>query len=82
MFAVPKIHTSVYNVSIKGLKKVTKDMQTHKNPALRSQTGSKINSTPKPFSASKPAAPKPVSKFAAPKKEPVCELDGKKWKVS
>lgn len=62
-----------------GLKKVTSDMQTHKNPNLRS--GSQVNAQPKPYSAPKPAAKKPAAKFSAPKKDPVLELDGKKWKV-
>ena len=54
-------------------------MQTHKNPNLRAT--SQVNSSAKPYSAPKAAAPKPAAKFAAPKKEPVLELDGKKWKV-
>nr|CAG4644081.1 EOG090X08PR [Lepidurus arcticus] len=56
----------------KGLKKVTADMQTHKNPNLR--TG------PAPF---KPAvAPKPGSTVAQPKpadKPAKMALEGKKW---
>lgn len=62
----------------KGLKKVTDNMKTHKNPALRQG--------PAPFKAStttKPApqiAPKPVTKQAA--KPPVLELqNNKKWVV-
>lgn len=56
-----------------GLKKVTSDMQTHKNSALR--TG------PAPFKA--PVAA-PASKVAAPAaaaaaKPPVFTRDGKKW---
>jgi len=63
-----------------GLKKVTSDMQTHKNPNLRNT--SQINAQPKPYSAPKPAAPKPAAaKFAPKKKDPVFELDGKKWMV-
>jgi len=60
----------------KGLKKVTDDMKTHKNPALRKG--------PAPF---KPTpAPKPVSSplakpSAAPAKPPLTELQGKKWVV-
>ena len=51
-------------------------MKTHKNPALKAQSGL-IRSGPKPFSASKPDPPKPVTK-----KEPaLLELEGKKWKV-
>eukprot|EP00794_Sanderia_malayensis_P012013 gene12013-13253_t len=67
----------------KGLKKVTKDMQTHKNPNLRA--GSTVPpkpsvgvTTPKPFAASKP-----MKSFNAPvaKKPPVFELQQKKWIV-
>ena len=64
-----------------GLRKVSDDMKTHKNPALR--TG------PQPFKPS--PAPKPSSQptkpgaAAAPKaqpaKPPKCVLDGKKWTV-
>lgn len=57
----------------KGLKKVTADMQTHKNPELRGQGAPepKAKSPPKP--AAKPAA--------APTRPPRFELDGKKWMV-
>jgi adenylyl cyclase-associated protein len=67
----------------KGLKKVTDDMKTHKNPNLKLQT-------PRPYKASPPTAPKPfkpvaaaspVKQVAAPKKPPKFELDGKKWLV-
>lgn len=57
-----------------GLKKVTADMQTHKNPDLR---GSSIvpakskSASPKPNAAVKPAVAKP----------PKLELEGKKWAV-
>ena len=56
-------------------------MQTHKNTSLRASSvvPSNVNSQPKPYSAPKATATK--GKFAAPKKEPVFELDGKKWKV-
>ena len=71
------------------LRKVTKDMQPHKNPALRA--GSTVPATgtakhvpssayvPKPFKANaKPTARAPV----APKKAPVLSLEGgKKWIV-
>jgi len=62
----------------KGLKKVTSDMQTHKNPTLR--TG------PQPFKATPPSpkpttAPKPGFKSVAAVKTPVFELQGKKWVV-
>ncbi|CAO2588872.1 Adenylyl cyclase-associated protein 1 [Lemmus lemmus] len=49
------------------LKHVSDDMKTHKNPALKAQSGP-VRSGPKPFSAPKPQtspSPKP-----APKKEP------------
>lgn len=61
----------------KGLKKVTADMQTHKNPALRT-TG-----PPPPTTASKPGvAPKPSPVVrAAPEKPPRKELEGKKWMI-
>ena len=64
---------------IVGLKKVSDDMKTHKNPALR--TG------PAPFkppTAPKPgAAPtKPVAAAVKPKQHPpLVELQGKKWAV-
>ncbi|XP_041738927.1 adenylyl cyclase-associated protein 1-like [Coregonus clupeaformis] len=60
----------------KGLKHVSKDQMTHKNPNLRTQTSS-VRTGPKPFTSSKPAA------TAAPSRKlpPVLELDGKKWKV-
>jgi len=57
----------------KGLKKVTSDMQTHKNPELRGQ-GAPV---PKSKSPPKTAAAKPV----AAAKPPKFELDGKKWAV-
>ncbi|KAK3749681.1 hypothetical protein RRG08_013889 [Elysia crispata] len=59
-----------------GLRKVTDDMKTHKNPALRQG--------PAPFKAAqpKPASPKPVAKpVAQPAKPPLTELQGKKWVV-
>ncbi|EDV23164.1 uncharacterized protein TRIADDRAFT_63338 [Trichoplax adhaerens] len=61
----------------KGLKKVTNDMKTHKNPALRASGVVSSTSTPgKPAVSPKPAATKPVAK-----KPPVFRLDGKKWIV-
>jgi len=51
----------------KGLKKVTKDMQTHKNPALRG------NQPVKGASGS--------NSSATPTKPPKCQLVGKKWEV-
>ncbi|XP_034016345.1 adenylyl cyclase-associated protein 1 [Thalassophryne amazonica] len=61
----------------KGLKHVSDDQKTHKNPALKAQGGPTMRSGPKPFSASpKPAAPAPACTLP-----PVLELEGKKWKV-
>ncbi|CAG5105109.1 Oidioi.mRNA.OKI2018_I69.chr1.g1842.t2.cds [Oikopleura dioica] len=58
-----------------GLKKVTSDMQTHKNTALRKT--SQVNSSAKPYSAPKP---KSVVKTEVVK-DPVFELDSKKWMI-
>ena len=60
----------------KGLKKVTADMQTHKNPSLR-DSGKPI---PGPKPGSKSGSPAPA-KAAAVQKPPKFELDGKKWIV-
>ena len=59
---------------ILGLKKVSKDQMTHKNPNLRASSvvPDKAKPTPKPAAA----APK-----QAAKKPPVFELKGKKWIV-
>ncbi|XP_037816485.1 uncharacterized protein LOC119606901 isoform X1 [Lucilia sericata] len=58
----------------KNLKKVTADMQTHKNPTLR--TGPAPFKTPTQFgSSSKPAVAAPVVK------DPVFTRDGKKWLI-
>lgn len=61
----------------KNLKKVTADMQTHKNAALR--TGPAPFKAPQPFSA----APKaPTQTKAGPvDKPPVFNRDGKKWLI-
>jgi len=61
-----------------GLKKVTDDMKTHKNPNLRSSSTVPAKSTalsPRPYEAPK------YKKFNAPetKKPPVFELQMKKW---
>ncbi|XP_071946674.1 adenylyl cyclase-associated protein 1-like [Antedon mediterranea] len=64
-----------------GLKHVSNDMKTHKNPALRSQQPKASASSPQPYKA--PAA-KVTSSVKAPvaKKPPVLELQGfKKWIV-
>uniref|UniRef100_A0A0B7AU63 Adenylyl cyclase-associated protein n=2 Tax=Arion vulgaris TaxID=1028688 RepID=A0A0B7AU63_9EUPU len=62
----------------KGLKRVTDDMKTHKNPALR-QGQAPIKAAP----ASKPTlSPKPGTKAqVAVTHPPVTELQGKKWVV-
>jgi adenylyl cyclase-associated protein len=60
-----------------GLKKVDRSQMTHKNPELR---GSSVV----PASAAKKPAAAPAKKFgaaAAVKKDPVLELQGKKWVV-
>ena len=59
-----------------GLRKVTDEMKTHKNPELRASSVVKASN--------KPAAAKVTPKAtttAAVKKPPVCELQGKKWVV-
>lgn len=69
----------------KGLKKVTDDMKTHKNPKLREGPApyKATQQGPKPYS--KPTAPtpaaKPVAKPVAADKPPVFELQNKKWAV-
>lgn len=59
----------------KGLKKVSKDQMTHKNPALRASSVVKEGDVKKSSSA-----PKTKSAVTV-KKPPVCELQGKKWVV-
>ncbi|XP_051246210.1 adenylyl cyclase-associated protein 1 [Dicentrarchus labrax] len=61
----------------KGLKHVSDNEKTHKNPNLRS--GAPVRTGPKPFAS---PAPRPAAS-AAPTRTlpPVLELDGKKWKV-
>uniref|UniRef100_A0AAY4C6W6 C-CAP/cofactor C-like domain-containing protein n=1 Tax=Denticeps clupeoides TaxID=299321 RepID=A0AAY4C6W6_9TELE len=58
-----------------GLKHVSDDQKTHKNPALKGP-GGPLRSGPKPFSSPKAAAASPARSLPA-----VLELDGKKWKV-
>lgn len=62
----------------KGLKHVSDDQKTHKNPNLRTQ-GASVRTGPKPFSSpsARPAAAAPPTRTLPP----VLELDGKKWKV-
>lgn len=62
--------------TLSGLKHVSDDQKTHKNPQLRSQAGS-LHAGPKPFSSPRPTATATPAR-ALP---PVLELDGKKWKV-
>lgn len=57
----------------KSLKRVTADMQTHKNPSLR--TG------PAPFKAPATASVKSVAKSVDTSKPPVFNRDGKKWLI-
>lgn len=63
-----------------GLKKVTNDMKTHKNPELRKQV-KPVSSSPKPYKA--PAAAKPVAaaKPAQVKKPASTQLNMKRWDV-
>lgn len=62
----------------RGLKHVSDDQKTHKNPNLRSQ-GATVRTGPKPFAST---SPRPAA-TATPTRTlpPVLELDGKKWKV-
>uniref|UniRef100_A0A672L9F9 C-CAP/cofactor C-like domain-containing protein n=1 Tax=Sinocyclocheilus grahami TaxID=75366 RepID=A0A672L9F9_SINGR len=59
----------------KGLKHVSDNQKTHKNPVLKAQ-GGPLPSGPKPFAAWPTAAASPARTLP-----PVLELDGKKWKV-
>nr|XP_054757155.1 adenylyl cyclase-associated protein 1-like [Lytechinus pictus] len=64
-----------------GLKKVTNDMKTHKNPELRKQPAKQVSTTAKPY---QPPAVKSAPKAAAAapvKKPPRIELTQKKWDV-
>lgn len=70
----------VFFFSVLGLKKVTPDMQTHKNAQLRSGPAPFI--TPQPYSKPATASSAPVAKTNAKIAEPpVFALDGKKWKI-
>ncbi|KAL8558490.1 hypothetical protein ACOMHN_059231 [Nucella lapillus] len=60
-----------------GLRKVTDDMKTHKNPALRQGPAPFKTSVPKPVAAPKPTA----AAKATPAKPPLTELQNKKWVV-
>ena len=57
-----------------GLRKVTDDMKTHKNPELRASSVVKASGKP-----AVKTTPKAVTTVV--KKPPVCELQGKKWVV-
>uniref|UniRef100_A0A8C5PLQ3 Adenylyl cyclase-associated protein n=1 Tax=Leptobrachium leishanense TaxID=445787 RepID=A0A8C5PLQ3_9ANUR len=59
----------------KGLKHVSDDQKTHKNPQLKKLTG------PKPFTSPKPTIHSPAAKPVAKKEPPVLELESKKWRV-
>ncbi|KAM3829771.1 adenylyl cyclase-associated protein 1 isoform 1-T2 [Vipera latastei] len=64
-----------------GLKHVSDEMKTHKNPSLKSQ-GGPVRTGPKPFTAAKPTCTVNVSsKFPTKKEPPMLELEGKKWRV-
>lgn len=71
--------STFFTLNFAGLKKVTDDMKTHKNPTLRQG--------PKPFKAAAPqTAPKPgkpavQAPAAATKKPPVFELQDKRWAI-
>ncbi|XP_008303166.1 adenylyl cyclase-associated protein 1 [Stegastes partitus] len=64
----------------KGLKHVSDDQKTHKNPNLRTQGAAPVRTGPKPFSSpsTRPATATTPATRTLP---PVFELDGKKWKV-
>jgi adenylyl cyclase-associated protein len=66
----------LYNffLNIQGLKKVTADMQTHKNPGLR-------DTKPIPAKEKKSVSPPKYGASTAPQKPPKFELEGKKWIV-
>lgn len=73
-FDLPFLHPFHRPPCTTGLKKVTNEMKTYKNPALKASSVVKASDTPKPSSAPKPAA-------AAQKKPPVFQLQGKRWAV-
>ena len=63
----------------KGLKKVTADMQTHKNPSLRQSGG--VGAPAKPAIGPKPVVNNGARAAAPVQKPPKLELEGKKWVV-
>lgn len=66
----------------KGLKHVSDDQKTHKNPALKTQGGG-LRAGPKPFTSSRPGPAAAAAAAPAPARTlpPMLELDGKKWRV-
>uniref|UniRef100_A0A673TI60 Adenylyl cyclase-associated protein n=1 Tax=Suricata suricatta TaxID=37032 RepID=A0A673TI60_SURSU len=60
----------------KGLRHVTDDQKTYKNPSLRAQGGQVSSPTKSPSPGSRPPPSPPAQKHA-----PVLELEGKKWRV-
>jgi adenylyl cyclase-associated protein len=66
----------------KGLKKVTADQQTHKNPSLRASgvVPEKAASPPPASPAGRPVKPTKPKTLAA-KKPAKMELEGKKWTI-
>lgn len=59
----------------KGLRKVTDDMKTHKNPTLRDQPAGKPTPSAKPSIGAKPQPQK------APAHPPKCALESNKWVI-
>ena len=66
----------MYNLYLdfQGLKKVTDDMKTHKNPGLR-------DTKPIPAKEKKSVSPPKYGASVTPQKPPKFELEGKKWIV-
>lgn len=76
MLVYEKVDKEVYHFfGILGLKKVTDDMKTHKNPGLRGQ------GAPLPPPGSKPTPPPKSAGITLASKPPKFELEGKKWAV-
>ena len=75
MFTFTKFYCILNFAKFSGLKKVTNDMKTHKNPELRK------HHVPVPYKPT-PTTYKPMSKSSAsqaPAKPPKLALEGKKW---
>lgn len=79
-FGMERVNAILFVFKYQGLKKVTNDMKTHKNPELRKQV-KPVSSSPKPYKA--PAAAKPVAaaKPAQVKKPASTQLNMKRWDV-